>query len=56
MPRKVYSSQEEQAMLEDTTDTTPLTPEGEYEIPSSMEEMLLECGLSFEDYYRDNYE
>lgn len=56
MPRLV-SLPENDAVIEDSDlHQRHFSPEGDYEIPTSMEELLQECGLTFEDYYRDNYE
>lgn len=60
MQRKLHntawSNFNDGSVSEEDGDTRLLQVDGEWEMPTSMEEMLAECGLSFSDYNRNNYE
>lgn len=56
MPRKSFIPENDVVIEDNELNQRHFTPEGDYEIPTSMEELLQECGLTFEDYYRNEYE
>lgn len=57
MPRtKLVLSENALPVADNEIDERMFTPEGEWETQPSMEALLSECGLTFEDFYRNNYE
>lgn len=56
MPRTIYSSENDVVIEGSALDERLFTPEGDYDAPLTMEDLLQECGLTFEDYQRADYE
>lgn len=57
MPKQLWSNENEPVLSDnDREDDVLLDVAGDWLTPDSLESFLKECGLTYKDYYSENYE